>query len=623
MKIAVLTSSYPRFPGDGTAPFVMSISSQLVEQGHDVRVVAPYDPEVKRMDPKGVELHRFRYIWPEKLNIMGHARALRADVSLHPLAFFLLPFYMCAALIKMLIVTQHQNSDLIHVHWVLPNGLIAAFVADWRRIPFIISLHGSDIYLAKKYRVFGAVARFVFLRAAGVTACSKELQQSAIELGASDEPLLLPWGADPDLFSPMRKNQSIREEYGISPDALLIVALGRLVYKKGFENLLSALSIIIEQHSNIQVLLGGDGPLLETLKQQAEALNLLPQVTFTGRIPWNEVPDFLATADIFVLPSVRDKQGNVDGLPTVLLEAMSSGVVVVASDIGGVNLVVDNDVTGLLIRPGDPSMLADALNSLVSSPGKMHAMSEAARQAVENKYNWDTVSNQLADLFQESIWKSKLKPRLGTLYRDEMLKLLNKRINKGRVLDVGCHDGFWLSTINAPFRVGVDLDPLHGVPSLSIVCADGRKLPFERQSFDQVYALDVIEHIQDDRAFADALSQIIKPGGNLFLSTPSIQIKLFPSFLTHWISLKWGHDLRLGYEPDKLIEYFKDDLIVKVRSWNAPAYRFLYLPLRFISSFAPKIAANLVRRIARWDFRHQEGNNGFYLLEGVKPSLPG
>ena len=131
MKIAVLTSSYPRFPGDGTAPFVMSISSQLVEQGHDVRVVAPYDPEVKRMDPKGVELHRFRYIWPEKLNIMGHARALRADVSLHPLAFFLLPFYMCAALIKMLIVTQHQNSDLIHVHWVLPNGLIAAFVADF------------------------------------------------------------------------------------------------------------------------------------------------------------------------------------------------------------------------------------------------------------------------------------------------------------------------------------------------------------------------------------------------------------------------------------------------------------------------------------------------------------
>jgi 2-polyprenyl-3-methyl-5-hydroxy-6-metoxy-1,4-benzoquinol methylase len=265
-------------------------------------------------------------------------------------------------------------------------------------------------------------------------------------------------------------------------------------------------------------------------------------------------------------------------------------------------------------------MLADALGSLLCSPEKMRAMREAARVAVEINYNWDTVSNQLAELFQESIWKSKLKPRLGTLYRDEMLNLLNKRVNQGKVLDVGCHDGYWLSKIEAPFRVGVDLDPIHGVPSLSLVCADGRKLPFVRQSFDQVYALDVIEHIQEDRAFADTLSQVIKPGGNLFLSTPSLRIKLFPAFLTRWISLKWGHDLRLGYEPDKLIEYFKDDLTVGVRSWNAPAYRFLYLPLRFLSSFAPKIAANLVRRIARWDYRHQEGNHGFYLLEGVKPS---
>ena len=88
MKISVLTSSYPRYPGDGAAPFVRSICEHLAKLGHDVEVVAPYDPAVGRMDYR-VKVHRFRYIWPPGWHIMGHGRALEKDVRLRPLSILL------------------------------------------------------------------------------------------------------------------------------------------------------------------------------------------------------------------------------------------------------------------------------------------------------------------------------------------------------------------------------------------------------------------------------------------------------------------------------------------------------------------------------------------------------
>lgn len=403
MKIAVLTSSYPRFPGDGTAPFVMSISKSFVDLGHQVHVVAPYDPEIKPMDNMSVHIHRFRYIWPPSFHIMGHARALKADVELDPLTYLLIPFYFCAAFIRLLLVASRQGCEIIHVHWVLPNGPIAAIAASWLKIPFVVSLHGSDIYLAKKNLLFRTLAGYVFKRAAGVTACSKELQQSAIELGASRDTLLLPWGADPDIFSPLRKNPTIRGRYDISLEDKLIIAIGRLVPKKGFENLLIALHSIITKHPNVRIILGGDGPLLNRLVQQSLALNLSEHVKFPGRIPWDEVPEFLATADIFVLPSIRDEHGNVDGLPTVLLEAMSSGVAVVASDIGGVELVVKQNESGIIVIPGDTTALSDAILDLISRPDFRDSLATNARASVINLYNWNNIATILLNLFERSI----------------------------------------------------------------------------------------------------------------------------------------------------------------------------------------------------------------------------
>jgi len=614
MRIAILTSSYPRFLGDGTAPFVKSIAETMIKLGHAVEVVAPYDQEVNPIGMNGVKIHRFRYALSKRLHIMGHGRALEADVRLQPLALFLLPFYLLGALITLWLVTGRQKTDVIHVHWVLPNGPVAAVVAKMRRIPFIISLHGSDIFLAHKNRLFGYVAHWVFIQAAAVTACSPELKERALELGAPKSTKLLAWGADPLVFRPADNRNELRHKLGWG-DGVVINTLGRLVYKKGFDILLKALPLVLEKHPTVKIIIGGDGPILRELKDLAGILGITGSVQFIGRVPWNNVSDFLAAANIFVLPSVRDTSGNLDGLPTVLLEAMGCGCAIIASDIGGVSLAINNKENGLLITPGSLQELTQALIVLLDDLTLCEELGKEARRKVVDDLNWENVVRKIEQLLYLAISNNSHKLRMGTIYREEMLTSLGfLEAIKGRVLDVGCHDGFLLGKVTADFRVGIDLHPIRGAPDICLVKADARYLPFRSGCFDKVYALDIIEHVEDDIAFSKSITDVVATDGKIILTTPSADIRLNPPFLTAWISKKWGHIYRLGYSPGRLMELFGGKFDIKVQSWNAPIYRFWYPFLRVLQVFSPKAVEKWVRVISGLDSKRQEGQHGFQIL---------
>ncbi|HNT23117.1 MAG TPA: glycosyltransferase [Anaerolineales bacterium] len=418
MRITVLTSSYPRFPGDGTAPFIQSISEHLALLGHDVEVVAPYDPAVENAggaaSPSGVKVHRFRYVWPTRWHIMGHARAMDADVRLRPLSLLLLPLFLMGAFLKLWQVTGQQRSQpgqqrsqpgrqksqAIQVNWVLPNGPVAACVAALRRIPFVVSLHGSDIYFARRNPLFAAVAGWVFRRAAGVTACSPDLGDGALALGAR-EVRLLPYGIDPDVFCPTRRSAAYRQAQGWADAAVIVTALGRLVHKKGFDRLLSAWARIAERHPEAHLVIGGEGPLRPALEAQAQQLGLPEKVSFAGRVPWDQAPEFLASSEVFVVPSVRDAHGNMDGLPNVVLEAMGCGQAVVASRLGGIPIVIQDGQNGLLVPPDDVAALAEALERALQ-PETRQALSQAARLSIEQKFTWLHTARSLSEMLEQA-----------------------------------------------------------------------------------------------------------------------------------------------------------------------------------------------------------------------------
>jgi glycosyltransferase involved in cell wall biosynthesis len=403
MRIAVITSSYPRFAGDGTAPFVQSISENLAQMGHEVEVVAPYDTAVDSLMTTKVPLHRFHYIWPKRYHIMGHARAMEKDVRLRPLTYILLPFFISAGILTLWRVAKRLKAQVIYAHWVVPNGLVAACVAGLMGIPFGVTLHGSDVFVSSRNRWLGIVARWILKRAAFITACSPDLKKGALELGASKDIVLLPNGVNPSLFHPSLRSQICRDKFLPTGKGILITTLGRLVLKKGFGNLITAMQKVIEQEPDVRLVLGGEGELKEELANQAANLGIHESVLLVGRIPWNQVPELLASSDIFCLPSIRDAAGNVDGLPTVLQEAMSSGVAVIASDIGGVGLVVEDGKNGILVPPDDVPALANAIMKLFTDAELRENLGAAARQAAEVEFPWEQFALKVVGLMEEAL----------------------------------------------------------------------------------------------------------------------------------------------------------------------------------------------------------------------------
>jgi len=616
MRITIITTSYPRYLGDGTAPFVKSIAQGLVNLGNDVEVVAPYDVKVEATSPEDIKVHRFRYIWPDQWHIMGHARTLHSDLRLHPAAFLLLPLFLLFSTVRLWRVVTENQSQLIYTHWILPNGVPGAIVSAIKKIPLAISLHGSDVYLAKKNPFFRFVARAIMKRADVVTACSEEMYQDAIKLGAEQKIHLLAWGADPDRFTPDQKSQVEVASLRTANNEIVFSSLGRLVHKKGFHLLLRAMSDVLKVHPSTLLIIGGEGPLRESLLNEARKMGIEKHVTLLGRIPWNQVPDFLHQADVFVLPSIQDERGNVDGLPTVLLEAMSTGKPVIASRIGGVPLVIENDANGLVFEPGDHKSLSDLMIQLVEDKTRMQRLGNEARRSICEKHNWQQVCLTLLSYFDDAIQQKSFTSRLGSMYRRAVWETRNYSSSHGSILDVGCFDGYILNAFESKLMIGIDTTPLPRSNKVKYVQGNGTLLPFPDGIFDAVVCLDTLEHIENDKALADSLLRVLAPGGVLRVSTPSLNLRFGPECITQWISQRWGHHLRRGYTVNELEKLFECDGYTRlIRSWNAPFFRIFYIPLRILLVLLPKFVQRLLAKISKWDSQYPEGNHGFYFVE--------
>jgi ubiquinone/menaquinone biosynthesis C-methylase UbiE len=312
----------------------------------------------------------------------------------------------------------------------------------------------------------------------------------------------------------------------------MIVALGRMVPKKGFDRLLEAWAQIGDDYPRARLCIGGNGPLLETLRNEVENLGIDGQTDLPGRIPWDHAPDFLAAADLFVLPSNRDRAGNIDGLPTVLLEAMSSGLPVVASDLGGIPLVVEDGANGYLIPPGDVDALAQRLHTLLKDPSERERLGKAARASVVESFNWDNVARRLTKIFADVQATAKpSRERKADKIEAILREFLEEDLSALTCLDVGCGDGAILGHLGEclGFNIGIDrawdsilrAASTHRSTKTHFSLADGKHLPFPREYFNIVLCAQVYEHLPNPEKMVAEIERVLKPGGVVFFSGPN------------------------------------------------------------------------------------------------------
>jgi glycosyltransferase involved in cell wall biosynthesis len=348
-----------------------------------------------------VSVHRFRYIWPDSLSIVGHARSMEGDVKMRNLVYPLTPLYLMTALGEFLLLASRWPFDIIHAHWVVPNGPIGAVAARLIRAPLIVSLHGSDVFVMERNRLFAWAGRMASKRAYHVTACSQDLEGRAINLGvAASQISVIPYGVDVNRFRTDRKlGMHVRDMLGIAPNTLVVLGVGRLVYKKGFKYLIRAIPLVVSEFENVLFVIGGEGPLRSQLRQISSELGVENHLLLPGAIPWHEMPSYLSMCDVFVAPSVRDHEGNIDGLPNVVLEAMACGKPIVASAVGGLPEVIRSGDNGLLVEEKKPSQLAEAIKRLLGSPEERTRYGSSSRSKVERALNWDQVGETMVRIY--------------------------------------------------------------------------------------------------------------------------------------------------------------------------------------------------------------------------------
>jgi len=402
MRICFVASSYPKHAADGSARFIRSLAEGISDLGHTVHVLIPFRSDL-RLEDNRVPLHTFRYAWPSALEVMGYAGAMDSDTRLRPVSYLLAPAFAAAEAAALLRLHRRHRFDVVHAHWVIPNGVVAAAVAALVQRPLVVSLHGSDIFVARGSAALGRVAAPAFRQAAAVTACSPELEQGALALDADPRRLrLIPWGADPAVFQQgAEMRQAARSALGLTPDQFAVLSLGRLVQKKGIAYLVQAMAAVAAAAPGSVCLVAGDGPELPALRAQAAALGLEERVRFLGSVPWVDAPKLLAACDVFAVPSIHDENGNVDGLPTTILEAMAAGRPVVATQVAGIELAVEHGVHGLLAPEKSPDALAHALLLLYTQPRLRQQLGANAGQRVRDELNWHNVARQFVAIYEQ------------------------------------------------------------------------------------------------------------------------------------------------------------------------------------------------------------------------------
>ena len=396
----MVTSSYPRFPGDSVGTFMEPIATSIAARGHIVHVVAPWHPRVARRPVEhGVHFHFYKYAPLQSLNVFGYAEGMRADVQLRRAALAAAPLALAAGWRTARHVARAHKATIMHGHWVVPGGVTAAAAAP--SLPLVISLHGSDVYVAEKFAPARAAARLAFRRAAFVTACSEDLATRAVALGAPKErTTVIPYGVDANRFHPSAAARSeFRQKNGIPEDVPMIAAAGRLVSKKGFEYLIDALPIV----DRAVIALAGDGTLRDELRTRSERAGVSDRVLFLGDRTQDDVSSLFASADVIATPSVRDEAGNVDGLPNVVMEALASGTPLITTTAGGIGAIVEHEATALIVPEKDAAALGMAVKRAISDAALRERLGAAARVLVQRRFGWARTAEQFEDVYRRAL----------------------------------------------------------------------------------------------------------------------------------------------------------------------------------------------------------------------------
>jgi glycosyltransferase involved in cell wall biosynthesis len=369
MRILTLNYEFPPI-GGGAAPVSYELAKELVAQGHEVDVVTMgYRglPAFEMVD--GVNVYRVPCL------------RKRPDIcKTHEMASFVL-----AALPKVTQLTARYAYDVNHTHFLVPTGLLGRALKSWRRLPFVVTVHGSDVpgynpdRFGLQHRLLVPLWNWILYGADHVISPSRFLQELVVRRAHGCPISIIPNGF---------RHERLRADRSKERRILLV---SRMLPRKGVQHLLAALPGL--DLRGFQVDIVGNGPFLPTLRQMASELSL--PVKFWGWLD-NSSPEL---KELYERSSIFAFTSETENFPVVLLEAMAAGQAIVTCDGTGCPEVVGSDA--LLVPPRRPDRLGEALCHLVANDQLRAELGRRARARVEREFSWQTIARRHVELYRQ------------------------------------------------------------------------------------------------------------------------------------------------------------------------------------------------------------------------------
>ena len=400
-RILCVTSSLPRWAGDKSTPFVLHLAQDLQALGWRVDLLAPHSPDAATTEVlDGVQVERFRYLWPSRLQTVCYEGGALANLRNRPRDKLKLPALVAAEWAAVARRLAADRYDVLHSHWILPQGFVGMLARLRGDVRHVVTIHGGDLF-GLRGRLLESLKRRVLRSADAVTVNSSYTEAAARQLAPDAKSLVrIPMGVstEPLDAAALQRAQELRSLHRRGAGPLLVFA-GRLVDEKGVADLIEAVAEIRRELPDVSAIVAGDGPERGGLEQLAGRLGIAGRIVFPGWIGTGELGAWLAAGDVFVGPSRRGSDGWVEAQGLTFLEAMVAGTPVIATRLGGVPDTVIHERTGLLVDERAPSQIAAAVCRLAADPGLARALAEEGRRHAVRHFSRQASASAFGELF--------------------------------------------------------------------------------------------------------------------------------------------------------------------------------------------------------------------------------
>ncbi len=420
MKILMLTWEYPPRIVGGIARVVHDLSKRLIKDGHEVTVITYRDGNVPEYEnDKGVEVYRVD------------------NYMIHPNNFIdwimQLNFNMIAKATE--VINKEGGFDVIHAHdWLVTYA--AKSLKQSFNLPMVATIHATEA--GRNSGIHDDTQRYIndtewllTYEATEVIVNSNYMKGHVQGLFGLpfDKISVIPNGINLNNFTGIDRDYDFRRRFAMDNEKIILY-VGRLVYEKGVQHLISAMPKILENYHDSKLVIAGKGGMIDELKSQVESMGLSNKVYFTGYLNQKEVQKMYKCADVAVFPSTYEPFG------IVALEAMLAGIPTVVSDIGGLNEIVEHGVNGMKSYTGNPNSIADSVLSLLFDPQLAMNVTKNAKNKVKDEFNWQKIAQDTHYIYELAISKTMAQRQAEQLEQEKAKKTTKARNTDNEVINL-------------------------------------------------------------------------------------------------------------------------------------------------------------------------------------------